>query len=228
MEDSELLVSSTEPFTFKHLGQSSQTPERYGCDFLIVSGKAKTGVQRKKFPADLISSLADGRLYEQLHLMQKLDRALIVLEGYGNWTSEGELIDMAQFTKKQFYGLIASIAFEFGVEVFQVRNMQETIEFLTSLESWSSKDRHTSLRTRPGPQKDSWGKVGLREVGMHVLQSFPGVGPQLAGRIFDHFGGVPMTWDFDGPEGLTAVPGIGKGKAKSIYEGLMKVKNAVE
>lgn len=217
-----MLVSSTEPFNFKTLGQSSIIPERYGCDFLIVKGKAKTGVQRKKFPDDLISSLADGRLYEQVHLMGKLDRAIIVLEGFGKWTSDGELMDIASFTKGQLYGLIMSLVFEFGIEVLILPGMKDTQEFLQSLERWAEKPRHTSLRTRPGPAKDSWGRLGNREYGMHLLQSFPGVGPELAGRIYDHFNGVPIRWDLTGPEELSAIAGIGKQKANAIYQSLMR------
>ena len=223
-----LLVSSTEPFNFKTLGQSSIVPERYGCDFLIVAGKAKTGVQRKKFPNDLLSSLADGRLYEQVHAMERLDRAIIVLEGFGKWTMDGELMDMAHFTKRQLYGLVMSLAFEFGIEVIILKDMNETILFLETIELWAKKDKHMSLRQRPGPSKDSWGQVGLREVGMHLLQSFPGVGPQLAGRVYDHFQGVPMRWEFEGPERLMEVPGIGKGKATSIYSALERVRKGEE
>lgn len=219
-----MLVSSTEPFNFKHLGKSSTTPERYGCDFLIVARGQRTGVQRKKFPSDLLASLADGRLYGQLNQMRVLDRAFIVLEGYGKWTMDGELIDFQAFTKRQLYSLIASLAFEFGVEVLIVRDMKETIEFLESLESWCQKEKHSSLRTRPGPSKDSWGQIGIREIGIHLLQSFPGVGPELAGRIYDHFEGVPLEWSFSGPDSLMMIPGIGRAKAENIYGALKKIK----
>lgn len=218
-----MLVSSTEPFNFKHLGKSSMVPERYGCDFLIVAGKAKTGVQRKKFPNDLIASLADGRLYEQVHKMEALDRAIIVFEGFGRWTTDGELLDFNHFTKQQHYSLMMSLAFEFGIEVLTVKDMRETILFLESLESWARKPKHMSLRTRPGPKKDSWGQVGIREIGMHLLQSFPGVGPEIAGRIYDHFGRVPIKWEI-GVEELLAVQGVGRKKAMTIYDGLNRVR----
>lgn len=225
-----MLVSSTEPFPFKHLGKSSTVPERYGCDFLIVAGKAKTGVQRKKFPEDLMSSLADGRLYEQVLAMNQLDRAVIVFEGFGKWTEDGELMASygARFTKRQMYGLIASLAFEFGIEVIILKGMNDTIEFLEVLEDWAKKEKHQSLKNRPGPNKDSWGRIGLREVGIHLLQSFPGVGPELAARVYDHFQGVPMQWEFDGPERLMEIPGIGKEKAKSVYQALERVRKGDE
>lgn len=214
-----MLISPTEPFPFKSIGTVSSVPERFGADFLIM-GKTvgKIGVQRKKFPEDLLSSLADGRLYTQVHQMQELDQAIVVLEGLGRWTEDGELVDIRAFTKKQLFSLVWSLSFEFGMEVFQVRGMKDTIMLLESLESWAKKEKHSSLRTRPGPKKDSWGKLGNREYGIHLLQSFPGMGPELAGRVIDHFGKVPIKWDLDGVEDLIAVKGIGKGKAEKIWE----------
>lgn len=213
-----MLISPTEPPQLKALGIVSGVPERYGCDLLIVQGKARTGIQRKKFPEDLIASLADGRLYSQLPKMASLDRNLLILEGHGNWTLDGELMDAySRFTKTQLHGLIFSIAWEFGVQIMQTRDLKETIEVLTALEAWVQKPKHTSLRVRPGPPRDSWGKTGARENSLHFLQGLPGVGIELAGRIFDHFGRVPVKWDCT-LQDLLAIPGVGKVKAQKIWE----------
>lgn len=213
-----MLISPTEPFPIKGLGKVSSVPERYGCDVMIIKQGMRTGIQRKKFPDDLLASLADGRLYTQVHQMATLDRALLVVEGYGQWTGDGQLLDMRSFTKAQMYGLFFSLAWEFGIEVLQVRDINQTIELLNYLEIWAGKKKHNSLRQRPGPTKDSWGSIGVREYGAHFLQSFPGVGPELAGRIFDHFGRVPVKWDLTGPEELMAIRGIGKDKAQRIWK----------
>ncbi len=53
---------------------------------------------------------------------------------------------------------------------------------------------------------------------MHVLQGFDGVGPQLAGRIYDEFKRMPLRWDVTREE-LAAVHGLGPKK----LEALMKV-----
>lgn len=220
-----MLISPSEPFPLKAIGKVSALPERYGCDVLVVAKGKRTGVQRKKFPDDLLSSLADGRLYTQLPKMAELDRTILVIEGFGQWTSDGELVDMRTFRKSQLDGLILSIAFEFGVQVHRVRDITETVSFLEHLEVWANKSKHQSLLNRPGPKKDSWGNLGVREFGAHFLQSFPGVGPELAMRIYDHFGRVPVRWDLDGPEDLMAVRGVGKGKARKIWEVLAIERN---
>lgn len=214
-----MLISPTEPFPIKALGTVSIVPERHGADILIIERKLRTGVQRKKFPEDFIASLADGRLYQQIEMMRGLDRSLLIIEGFGQWTSDGFLNDSRiEFTREQLYALFFSISFEFGLQIFQVRDINETIRMLGSLSSWAKKERHDSLRTRPGPAKDGWGRRGNREYAIHLIQSFPGVGPILAGRVIDHFGGVaPIRWEVSEEE-LRKVPGVGKAKARQMWE----------
>ena len=220
-----MLVSPTEPAPFHKLGKLTLVPENYGCDFLIVSAamKIRIGVQRKQFPGDLLKSLADGRLYEQVHKMATLDMRVLIIEGHGKWTNDGTLMEMTRFTRKQLDGLIFSLHYEFGIEVYQVRDMGETYRMLQSLEEWSKKADHRSLKSRPGPAKNPWGQVTNRDYAIHVLQSFQGVGPVVAGKIFDHFGRLPMMWDV-GLEEMMAVKGVGKGKAEVLMKALEQIR----
>jgi ERCC4-type nuclease len=215
-----VLVSPTEPPRLKDLGIVSPLPEQNGCDFLIVSGKTMLGVQRKKFPEDLLASLADGRIYEQLKTIREKDiRALFIIEGYGSWTPDGELVGMRRFTYSQLIGLFASIMFEFAVPVLWVRDIRATIMTLESLESWAGKDEHYSLLRRPGPKSDSWGKVSREATASHLIQSFPGMGPGRARAWVRHFGGPMLQWTVTEGE-MAKVPGIGKLTAKRLKEAL--------
>jgi ERCC4-type nuclease len=213
-----MLISPTEPTLIKNLGKTSSVPERYGCDVLILEGKGLTGIQRKQFPEDLMASMSDGRMSTLLGKMEPLERRLLVIEGYGRWTQDDELVAMTRLTKGQLFGIILSLAFEFGIEVLRVRDISETVTLLVELEHWCSKEKHHSLVRRPGPKTDGWGRRSDEAWGMHLLQGFPGIGPDLAARIIDHYGGVPLRWD-DGID-LTDVPGIGKVRAEKMYEAL--------
>lgn len=209
-----MLISPTEPKKLKEIGKVSSVPERHGCDFMILgkTRKVKIGVQRKKFPDDLIASLSDNRLYLQLQHMMDLEMALIILEGRGKWTDDGELLgtDYMRMTVDQMRGLLFSIMFEFGVPTFWVEDMDETIEVLETLEAWANKKKHLSLRRRSGPKKNSWGTAGNRMFASHILQGFPGVGPDMADKIIDaNSGFVPLTWTMSADE-LLAVDGVGK------------------
>lgn len=224
-----MIISGLEPDALKALGTVAGVPENYGADVLIVERGVKVGIQRKQFPGDFLGSLADGRLYQQLHAMQELDHAFLLVEGFGKWTLEGELMHdtFSRFTKKQFHGLMATVQMEFGTGVMQVRDLGESCLWLTNLELWLQKETHTSLKTRPGPPRGAWGTRDNRAFGLHFIQSFPGVGPELAARIYDHFNGVPVKWTVEGWKDLTAVPGIGKEKAQRIWR-VLEEKDATE
>ncbi len=146
---------------------------------------------------------------------------MVIIEGFGKWTEDGELIgsiDYQRFTLAQMYGLFNTIMFEFGIPVYQVKNIAATEDYLIALETWASKTKHSSLKSRPGPSGDSWG-ISDRHFAMHILQGFPGVGPELAGRMIDHFGTLPLSWDVTMDQ-LLEVPGVGKKKAVTMYDAL--------
>lgn len=218
-----ILVSPTEPAAIKQIGRVSPVPERMGCDLIVRSGRRQVGVQRKQFPHDFIASMRDNRLVEQLHKMQELELRMLLVEGFGHWTQEGELIQEGvlptrlRYSKGALLGSLMTFQFEMGIPVHVTRNMGETVEYLLRLDSWVQKKKHTSHLARPGVPKSSWGTVGNRDYGIYLLQSFPGVGVELAGRIYDHFGGVPLMWTATIKQ-LQEVPGIGKGKAEKIVK----------
>lgn len=216
-----MLISPTEPQRLKELGTVSSKPERYGCDFLILGGRRRVGVQRKKFPEDLLSSIADGRLYEQLAKMQELDLSMYIIEGYGHWSNDGELIfdQFSKFRIDQLYSLLFSIQFEFGVPVMWLPDMAATAAALQVLDDWATKEKHTSLKRRPKAAKDTWGRASNLAFASHILQSFPGVGPDTAENIVGHFGMLPLTWTVTFEE-MMDVPGVGKVTAKKLIDGL--------
>ena len=167
-----ILISPSEPKQLKKLGKVSSTPENYGADFLILGHKSRIGVQRKQFPADFLASLDDGRLYGQLPALSELDRALLVVEGRGRWTEDGELIadKYHSFTKQQLHGLLFTIMFEFEIPSIIVGAMSDTATVLLDLEKWAKKVKHTSLKSRKGPDKNSWGTLTERHFAQHVMQ----------------------------------------------------------
>ena len=49
------------------------------------------------------------------------------------------------------------------------------------------------------------------------MQSFDGVGPELARRIVAHFEGLPLTWTATDDE-LLEVPGLGPKTLRKLHE----------
>lgn len=207
-----MLVSSAEPASLRTLGQYSPLPESLGVDFLITSPLGLVGVQRKEIH-DLIASRADGRLARELAQMKQLDVGVLLVEGRLKWTSDGTLsTSRSMWTRPQHMGLLFSVQSS-GLWVNSSESISESREYLSSLEKWMMKETHKGLNTRPKPQT-SWGSRNDRDWAIHAIQSVDGVGPEMAGRIFDTFG-LPFRCSVTVEELLT-VDGIGKKRAEKI------------
>lgn len=215
-----ILVSPTEPPALRALGKVSSTPESFGCDLLLVSRQGKLGIQRKVFPADLIASLEDGRLSDQLLKMADLDRACLILIGYPKWTLEGELVwrnwSGRVWTFDSIHGALATAALETGVGTFWVRDEAEFVLLVQTLEKWNRREKHSTTRTRSRPKAKGWG-ISRELQQAHFLQGLPGVGPELAERIVREFDGVPLQWSVGKGE-MMQVHGVGKMKAEKMSE----------
>jgi len=217
-----MLISPTEPKPIKALGKVSSTPEKFGADILVIGNKKRIGVQRKQFPGDLLSSLTDGRLYDQLPRLMDLDLALLVIEGHGRWTEDGELIGdwkTERFSMHALDSLRFTIQFEFGIPTMWVRDMNATVATLQHLDAWAQKTKHTSLARRPGAKTSAWGSATKKHVAQHIMQGFPGIGADLSARIVEKFEGAPLTFTCDVDE-LMKVEGLGKKKAADMLGAL--------
>ena len=207
-----ILTSPSEPLHVRSLGKVSSAPEDYGCDVLISSRHHKLGIQRKVFPDDLIASIGDGRLSDQLTKMASLDRACVILIGYPAWTRDGELVHKSyggrQWSFDTIWGTVASIGLEAGVATMWVRDEGEFIDLIGVLDKWNRKEKHSTTRTRSRPKAKGWGmSEEIRQA--HFLQGLPDVGPELAERVIAHFGRIPMRWDVSEKE-MMEVKGVGK------------------
>jgi ERCC4-type nuclease len=101
--------------------------------------------------------------------------------------------------------------------VNSAESISESREYLSHLEAWMLKADHKGINVRPKPQT-AWGQVTDRDWGIHVIQSFDGIGPGVAGAIFDRFG-VPLRWTVTKQE-LESVAGVGPKRAAKMWETL--------
>lgn len=170
------------------------------------------GVQRKEIH-DLIASRGDGRLARELAQMKQLDVAILLVEGRLKWTSDGQLsTSYSKWTRDQHLGLLFSIQ-SGGVWVNSSESLMESREYLSRLELWMLKEKHAGLTTRPKPTT-LWGTRTDRDWAIHAIQSVDGVGPEMAGRIFEKFG-LPFECKVTVEE-LMTVDGVGKKRAEKI------------
>ena len=211
MGDVTILVSPAEPPALRKLGETSFAVEEYGADFLIVGEAGIIGLQRKQFPGDFLSSVSDGRLHTVVMKLTATTLPLIVLEGRPRWTLDGALLDShGPDLKRTTLRAMEWSLMSAGIGVQWSDGLNDTAAYIGALAKWWAKDDHDGFATRPGPGRaNEFGKpLSKRDWAIHVLQGFDGVGPQLAGRIYDEFECLPLRWDVTAAE-LGSVHGLG-------------------
>lgn len=204
----------TEPLPLRRLGEISSVPERYGMDFLWVANGQKHGVQRKEVK-DLVASIIDGRLSKEVGQMLQVDgvRALCI-EGRFVWSGDG--IWMGPVRWDRFRQRQAELTLQSqGIWIMHTESLGETAEAITELERWTRKPKHQFASQR-AKATGQWGSPTSKEFAVHVLQGFPGVGPEIAERIWERFGHVPLQWTVPMLE-MLEVDGIGPKRADQLY-----------
>lgn len=214
-----MLISSTEPPSLRALGRVSTFPESHGVDIWFIANKCKVGIQRKEVK-DLVASLEDGRLAKEIMQMTNLDYRILIVEGELRFTNDGTLMGRgygSRWTHSQLMGALWSVQAK-GLWVLWTKNLTDTKEYILLLEKWFSKSRHDSLERRTGPTS-IWGTTPTsEEYGSYVLQSLPGVGPEIAKRIYKMYG-LPFQWTVTA-EDLMKVEGVGKKKAEAMIRAI--------
>jgi ERCC4-type nuclease len=117
-------------------------------------------------------------------------------------------------SKDQLRGLLWSAQHR-GLWVVHTDDIDDSVAAIAHLRAWLDKLRHTSLETR----RTTTPPTGSREWAVHLLQSFPLVGPVSAAAIHDHFGGLPLSWSCTLGD-LAAVKGVGPVRAEGLWSAL--------
>lgn len=212
-----MLVSPAEPPPLNAMGTVSSLPEKWGSDFAWAHNGKLVGVQRKEFHDLLGSTGSNDRLARESQQIAFCHIAILIIEGKPHWTTDGHLSDRYyhRWTKSAYRRLLMSIMAR-GIWVFHTESVEDTMQLLADLEQWTAKDNHLALSRRPGPQA-AWGSPGSRDWKLWALGGFPGIGPELAERILDHFGGgLPLKWT-GSQEDFAQIKGLGPKRIATLF-----------
>lgn len=217
-----LYVSPAERPPITELGPTSAMTEEFGADIVLLTDTGIIGIQRKQFPGDFLSSFRDGRLSSSLTKLSKLPRRILLLEGVARWDFNGLLEGDARdrgfstFSLAQLRGITWSAFSELGVETHWTSSPADTVQYVKDLQRWAEKGRHDTVLRRPNQVRPEWVRNwSARDSQRWVLQGFDGVGPEMANKILDHFGYMPLEWTATEAE-LAQVPGIGPGRVAKL------------
>ncbi len=166
----------------------------------IVSNE--TVVERKSIH-DLISSVFDGRLFDQCsRLKENFERPILVVEG-----NTDELTNIVE-NPLIFYGALIRVAFDFHISIIPTPDADHTARLLVAMAARKNRSSGPYLK-KIRKRKD------LEQQQLVILSSLPGIGEKLAIRILERFGTPSAALRAPLPD-LSKVPGLGKSRAERI------------
>jgi len=170
-------------------------------DYIVAP---ETIVERKSV-SDLISSIFDGRLFDQCNrLKEHFAHPVILMEG------NVEEIEQIVENPLVFYGAMSAVAIDFKIPIIPTPSATHTAKMLVSMCS-----RKDSLRG-PFLKKIKKSDDLLRQQ-LSVLCSLPGIGEKLATRMLAKFGSPSKTLNASLAD-LAKVEGLGEARAKKIKQ----------
>ena len=168
-------------------------------DYIVAP---ETVVERKSIH-DLVSSIFDGRLFDQCNRLKEQFQFPIIL-------IEGNLDEISNITENPliFYGAISSIALDFKIPILPTPSADHTAKLLVSL--CSRKESATGPFLKKIKKSND-----IQKQQLSVLSSLPGIGEKLALRLLKKFGSPLRIFSASSTE-LAKVDGLGLARAKKI------------
>jgi ERCC4-type nuclease len=192
--------------------------EANGVDVIIPTRVGLVGFQRKRLP-DLESSLRDGRLAKELGQIRSsgiLRHAGVVAEyDSARITTDGYYLD-TRLSQHQVRNLSLKIQL-LGLFWIQSSSVADTYVAINGASEYIASNRADDLY-RPKPPTDAWGRRTSKDWCLHILQSFPDIGPRTANAIYEAVG-LPLGWLCTRDQ-LLAIPGVGPKTADALLDAL--------
>jgi len=176
-------------------------------DYIVAP---ETVVERKTIQ-DLMSSIFDGRLFDQCsRLKEHFQHPIILMEG------NVDEIDSITENPLIFYGALSTIAIDFKIPIIPTSSASHTAKLLVSMCSRKESSKGPFLK-KIKKSND------LQRQQLSTLCSLPGVGEKTAKRMLKKFGSPLEVFTASYTE-LSKVEGLGVSRAKKIKK-MLESKN---
>ena len=187
------------PELLKSVGLNMEMKTLLVGDYIVAP---ETVVERKSI-RDLMSSIFDGRLFDQCsRLKEHFQHPLVLMEG--------NVDEIEEITENPmiFYGAISRVVLEFGIPVIPTPSANHSAKLLVSLCSKKESSKGPFLKKI---KKSS----DLEKQQLSVLCSLPGIGEKFAVRMLEKFG-TPLNVFTATTADLAKVEGLGQARATKI------------
>ncbi len=177
-------------------------PDALATGDYVVSDRI--AIERKE-AEDYVTSLLDGRLFEQARALRDAYSAPVVIV-------EGEnLLTARKITADAIYSSLASLVADYRVAVFQSKNAAETAAIVAALAKREQLRERRAIALRAGK-----GAMTDDERLRFIVEGLPGVSAVLAKRLLRQFGSVRALVDAN-VAALMEVDGVGEVTATEIH-----------
>lgn len=157
----------------------------------------------RKTAKDLLISIIDLRLFRQVaNLKHHCQASLLLIEGNPLQTD-------LRFDHRAIKGALLSIQTSWQLPVIFSDSPQDSFDIITTIV------RQDETSSDVIPLRGGYRPKRLKLKQLYILQGLPGIGPELAKKLLDHFHSVAAVMSAPEAE-LMAVEGIGPTKARHI------------
>ncbi len=182
-----------------------QSPKNLEVGDYIVSNEC--AIERKSI-TDFKDTITGERSFKQFKdLSNSYDKPILILEG-----DRGELYS-GNIHKNAIYGALYSIKYDFGIEIHNTINEQDTSDYLTYLAKKEQEDKEKNKTINPHGKKET---KTLKQQQEYIVSSVENIGPKNAMNLLEHFGSIKNIVNASKDE-LKQIDDIGDKKANNIY-----------
>jgi len=167
----------------------------------------RVAIERKSVP-DFLQSIIDQRLFKQMEqLADSYEKPVLILEG------NPELLFLERnMHANTVRGVLSSIAIDYRIPIIWTHNSKETAAQIYWMAYREQVQESKDLQIRCNKKNHT-----LSHNQEFLVAGLPNISNVLSRRLLKHFGTVRDVYDAT-PEELMKVEGIGKEKAKKIWD----------
>jgi len=158
-------------------------------------------VIERKTHSDFVSSIIDGRIFEQaIDLKNNFEKPIVLIEGYST----------REINENALKAVIASLVVDYGISLINTKNPLDTAKTIYWIARKDQEEMKHELAFKVGKKPEDRKK--LKEF---IVSGIPGVSTVLSKRLLEHFGSVEKIFAASEDE-MRSVKGIGEKLAKRI------------
>jgi len=190
-------------------------------DFMLYTKSGTVGIERKKVPGDLLSSIDDGRLRREILAMrEECDYRIVLLHGVIRYHKDGTVYvgkrRRTHWTEKGIKNICRTLEYVEGCYIERARNDRELVSVVNNIQEYFDKSHHLSMKGRM-QINTNWIVPTKGERVIHFYQGiYPRIGPIGAKKLYDKFPN-PIDMYQASVEDISSISGFGKKTATDIY-----------